>query len=500
MTFPLSISTGMELSEDEVLQAIIRQEVQLLAEELTDYDKYRDYYDGEQKLSFGTTKFKEKFGDAFPGFVDNWCGVVVDAVQERLELEGVNIPGQEDLSKKIWDILRANDLDEQQGDLHEGALVEGKAFAIVWPDDELQVRIDWNPAQLVRVRYSDDDWRRPVFAIKRWVTPSGEVRVTLYTREWVYKYTGITEQPQSGRSGVRATVPAGPPAMTWVRRTVEGESWPLANPFGEIPVVEFRNKGGSELKDVIPQQDAVNYLMINGFLATEFAAFGQRVFFGGVKAPAEGWDNTPGVIWEIQPSFDAEQKPIPQSAETFPPAELAGFINVVGMMLQHMAFTSKTPVRMFFQSDRGGRGDAPSGESLLVDDEPLIDKIENRQIRFGNSWYRVVRLIAKILDDGAAVLPTGEMRWKDPQAKYRAALVKQGATMVKDMGMPLRFVITTLGFSPDEIAALIAEIEAQEKKAEEEAEQAQANTEAQLAVQEAKATAPQPATPTPSRR
>lgn len=489
MTFPqnpLSITTGLELTDEELRQIILRTEIAHLSAELTDFNKYRDYYEGIQKLSFGTERFKAKFGLAFQGFVDNWCKVVVDATADRLEVLGISdIAGQEETLDQIWQVMLRNDLDEQQAEIHEGALVEGKSFVIVWPDpdENLRVRLDWNSAQLVRVRYSDEDWRRPVFAVKRWMTPSGQVYANLYTPSFVYKYMTAKETPRSGRSGVAATIPAGGPSYTLNPREVPGESWPLRNPFGEIPVVEFNNKNGSELRDVIPQQDAINYLLLTSFTAAEFAAFGQRGFFGGVTAPEGGWDNSPGTVWEVRPAFDADQRAIPQSAFTFPPAELNGFIGEIEMMLQHMALTSKTPVRMFHKSDRGGRGDAPSGDSLIVEDEPLIDKIENRQARFGNSWYRVVRLVAKTLGIESP-LPPGEMRWKDPRAKYRTSLVEEGAKMVK-MGIPLRFVIKTLGFSPEQIAELETLLAEQEQKAEAEK---QAALDAQVAAAEAQPT------------
>ena len=461
-----------QMSREEIDQTILRTVLKHLSEETVDLRKYRDYYDGEQKLSFGTDKFREQFGDAFEGFRDNWCGVVVDAVLDRLSIEGFEFEEEEagPNGDDIWRVFRENLINEQQKDLTEGALVEGRSAMIVWPDDELGVRIDWQPAEIVKVEYSEEDWRKPRLAVKRWRAPSGDVYVNVYTPEVVYKYLDLRETQEDSVRGPRGLVPSSSARQTgFQRREVPGEPWPLPNPFGEVPVIEFVNKRGSELSDVIPQQDAVNYMLIAGFTAAEFQAFRQRAIFTGAHAPDGGWSNEPGKVWGIPPMIDADGKPHFGSAFEFGQVSLGDYRSFVEMMLQHTALTSKTPVRMFFQSDRGGRGDAPSGESLLVDDEPLLDKIEDRQERFGNSWYQVAGLVAKGLllrDDGSIDgyrPPLGTTVWKDPRARYRTSLVDE-AVKLSSIGVPIEFLVGHLGFSEDEQEILLEMIEKEKEE------------------------------------
>ena len=510
---PLAVTDGNDLADERQRMEIVTAEIAFLNASLVEYDKFRAYYDGSQKLVFGTEKLKSEFGDAFKDYKDNWCEVVVGAVADRLEIEGIlageveesigngdqgdqsDQGDQVDLSpsSRVWDIFRDNDIDSQQADVHEGALVEGRSYVIVWPDDDLGARIDWNPAQLVRVRYSDDDWRLPVLAIKRWVTPAGDIRVNVYTPAFVYKYHQSREQgtPKPLLEGVRATIPTTILQTSLIARVVPNEPWPLPNPFGAIPIVEFANRNGSELRNVIAQQDALNYLMVSSLGATGFQAFPQRVLFTDVKEPAGGWANSPGRVWKVPPTLDPDGKPVFGSMGEFSAFDLSGFRQMVEMQLQHIALTSKTPVRMFFQSDRGGRGDAPSGDSLLVDDEPLLDKVEMRQTRFGNSWIRVAKLVAQVTN---IALPRGEMRWKDPRAKYRSSLLEEAVNM-KKVGIPTKFIIRTLSFTPDEERLLNDMLDQEEKKLEE-----QARLEQQMAVTAVtqKTQGTQPAQPTQS--
>lgn len=515
MTIPIHIplptevpADGANLSNQEVREAVIRAETQALSQEIPELDKYRSYYEGDQKLVFGTEEFRAKFGPAYANYRDNWCEVVADAVVDKLTVQGILIPEREDDGKKIWEVFKKNDMDEVQNEVHEAAIVEGKATVIAWEDRDLGVRLDFNPPQMVRVRYSDDDYRRPIFAIKQWITPSGETRVNVYTPKAVYKYTQRVANnplpPNFARRGVDALRATDTPSASLQPRRVEGEAWPLPHSFGVVPVVEFINKTSSELKNVIPHQDAINYIWISAFTAGEFSAWAQRVFHTAAHEPPGGWKNSPGMIWRIPVIPDAEGKALPFSMGEFRPAQLDGFRQLIETQLQSMAHTSKTPVRLFFKSDRGGRGDAPSGESLIVEDEPLLEKVANRQSRFGNSWYRIAGLIAKGLK--LPVLPPGEMRWKDTRAKYRTTLLAEAKVMF-DMGVPLDFLVEHMAFSPEEIEVLRQKIEIDVAKKEEEAEKEMENqvmmveksAEAKAAVAPKPTAKPASSSPTPKR-
>ena len=50
--------------------------------------KCGSYYNGEHKMAFTTSQFRQTFGNLFAAFADNWCDLVVDAAAERLRVEG----------------------------------------------------------------------------------------------------------------------------------------------------------------------------------------------------------------------------------------------------------------------------------------------------------------------------------------------------------------------------------------------------------------------------
>lgn len=441
---------------DEIQQAVIRTELKNLTEDLEAFEKYRSYYSGQQKLAYSTEKFTATFGKTFEGFRDNWCKPVVRAVEHKIAVEGFRFEREEtELTRQVWEALRRNDIDEQQNDLTNGVLVEGRAYGIVWPDDDLGVRFDWQPAQNVRIRYSETDWRKADWAIKRWRTPTGDVYITIYYPDRIEKYQQTKDPNTYTISGVRGTIPGTSPTQSLTKRTVPGEPWPLPNPFGEVPVVEFGNQDGSELVDVIPQQDALNKILVDMLVTSEFQAFKQRVLVSGANEPSEGWRNDPGRIWHIPPTYDSDLKAVQTQFGTFDASDPGNYVKIVEMFLQHIALTSSTPVRYFYNTDRGGRGDAPSGESLRVEDQQLIDKVAVKQVRLGNAWYKVAVLTAKALTGRyKAKFPLGEPVWRDTQSVYRVALLNEAILMQK-LGVPYEFIVKKIGLKPDEVETLL---------------------------------------------
>ena len=481
-------------ADEEVMRtAIIRSELQALTEESVLMDLHRDYFEGDQPLTYSTEVFHEVFGDAFEGFSDNWCKVVVNATLDRLKLLGFNFDDDDDFtkSKEIWAAMKLNDIDEQQIDLHEGVLVESQAYMIVWPgEEEDEVQLDWQPGQLVRVFYDPDNRRKPLWAVKRWATDFGETFVTFYTDEFVYKFkeageADINERTESSPNALTEIpgIPGGFGGLT--PRKVDGEPHPLSHDYGRVPIVEFNNPSyASEIRDTVPQQDAINKTLLDMMISGEYTADPQKWIETMANAPEGGWKSGPGEVWHFTPSFDAEMKQVPGQFGTFDVGTPDNFVKPVEMWLQHVAHTSSTPVRYFFASDRGGRGDSPSGESQLVDDKPLNDKVKKKHTFLGNRWLEVANLVDLTLGGEGDL--TGEPVWEDPRHDFKMALIQEAAAMVT-MGIPIGFVADRIGLNPEEVVAL-TELLAQAKVEEEAA--AEREMVMQEKAMEAKAQAP----------
>lgn len=452
---PLPLEPQPRLDDDTLLE-FISLDAQRLTEDLEVFEEYRDYYEGEQTLNFATENFADAFGDAFRDFRSNWMEVVIAAMEERLDLQHINIRNEqgsldENQSTEIWDTLFLNEFEELQLEVYNGALVEGRSYVIVWPDEVLGARVDANFAQNVRVSYSPFDSRVIERAIKRWVTDDGGQRLTFYTRDFIYKYKIDpigTQEPEDVQ--VRDT--------GWVELPTEESgdpSWPLPNPFGEVPVVEFHNKGWkSELRDLIPLQDALNMDMRKMMVSGEFYATPVDYIVTSNEEPDGGWKASPGFIWHIQPEVDFEGNVLPVQVGRLEPSRPDSFLTMVETYLQHIAAISKTPAYYFYLSSKqGGRGDAPSGEALRVAETGLLKKIQMLQRLWGVRWLRVARLIAMSLGGfGDDPIPIrGESVWTHPMAHFLTILLEEARMMIDDLGLPPEYAWRHIGLTEDQV-------------------------------------------------
>lgn len=457
----------------DTLQEIISRDAQRLTESLEELDEYRDYYSGEQELNFATQDFIDAFGDQFRDFRSNWMDVVVGAMEERLDLQRILLRSEagtveEDLSDRVWDALSLNEFEELQLETYNGALVEGRSYVIVWPDEALGARIDANFAQNIYVTYSPYDSRVIERAIKRWVTDDGGQRLTLYTRDFIYKFyiEGTGQDPEDVQ--VRDT--------GWIEYPTElsgDPSWPLPNPFGEVPIVEFHNRGWkSELRDLIPLQDALNMDMRKMMVGGEYLAEPINYMVTSNEEPDGGWKAQPGVIWTIQPEVDFEGNVLPVQVGQLPPGAPDAFLSIIETYLQHIAAISRTPSYYFYLSSKqGGRGDAPSGEALRVAETGLLKKVQMLHRLWGIRWLRVARLIAMALGSFAdeEIPVRGESIWTHPMAHFLSLLLDEAAAMMTQLGLPPEFAWRHIGLNEEQIEEARAFMDQQ--KAEEEAKE-----------------------------
>lgn len=440
--------------DDDTLAQIIRVDAGAMTNNLDELDQHRDYYDGIQELNFSTQEFIDTFGDAFTDLRSNWMTVVVEAMEERLDVQRIRMRDEEgntddELNDAIWNVLLNNEMEQLQTDITNGALVESRSYALIWPDEIKGARVDFQPAQNMVVTYHPDDIKVIDRAVKRWVTPDGGQRLTIYTRDFLYKYK-IASQGQDADD-------VQPRDTGWEALDVaeSGDpSWPLPNPFGEVPIVEFWNRGHrSELRDVIPLQDALNKTLRDMLVANEYQAQNIIYIVTSNEEPDGGWKASPGTVWHIQPEVDYEGNVLPVEVGTVNASTPDNFIATTETFLQHIAAISRTPAHYFYLSSKqGGRGDAPSGEALRVAETGLLKKVQKLQELWGLRWMRVARLISMALgnfDPETSIL--GETVWTHPMAHFQSILLEEGRQMIADLGLPPSMAWRHIGLTEEQI-------------------------------------------------
>ena len=156
-----------------------------------------------------------------------WGSLVVDSVQDRLEVTGIE-SDDEDVDDTLWGVWQDNKMDSESKLAHKTSLIAGRSFALVWPDDETgqpEISLD-GPGQMI-VQYEEGSRHERAAAMRFWMSDDERVPyANLYLPDGIYKFIGPKDS--YGPSGVR-----------WEQRNVEGEPWPVPNPWNVVPVVEL---------------------------------------------------------------------------------------------------------------------------------------------------------------------------------------------------------------------------------------------------------------------
>jgi hypothetical protein len=400
------------------------------------YTMLWQYYDGAQPLVYSTERLKSIFRSINVRFSENWCGAVVNAAVDRLNLTGLEVSQRKDTTERLADLFASTDMGLDSDDVHLGALVCGESYVIVWPDDDGAVEAYYNDPRLVHAQYDADNPKRMSWAAKRWVTDDGTYRLTMYYPDRIeYFYTAAKAE---NVTDARAYTPAEIPSA--------------ANPYGVIPVFHFRRATRavrSELKDVIPLQDAINKLFSDMMVAAEFGAFRQRYIIS--QADVSMLKNSPNEIWNLPASDGTGQ---PTQVGEFAQTELGTYLDAIDRLATAIAIITRTPKHYLL-----AQGGDPSGEALITMEAPLTRKVARYQERFSATWKQVAAFMLRL--GGVAVDASQIVPQYDPIATVQPLTQAQVGVLKDQLGVSKKQIQRELGYTDDQIAQMATEREAQ---------------------------------------
>ncbi len=422
------------------------------------------YYRGQHPLCYASEEFARYMGDRFQGFNDNWCQPIAQIPAERMDVRGILLDSNavrpdEDLGR-IW---RTNDCERGSSETFVVALAAARAFALVWgdPGDEDTPLITWERPDQVIVGY-EAGTRRGVAGLNLWADDdAGMEYATLYTGERLWKFQ---------RRGAHAYIqheprPAVLPSGGWQpRQPSTDDVWPLPNPLGQLPLVEFRNQTLlddapiSDIDGVIAMQNAINLIWAYLMNALDFASLPQRVVTGadvpripilddqGQQIGSRPVDLNQLIQERILWVPGADAKIGEWSA-----ANLDVFSAVIERAIEHIAAQTRTPPHYLI-----GKVANLSAEALTAAESGLVSKTGERVTYFTPSIRRIFSLVALAQGDEAKAKAaiSGRVMWKDIQ--FRALAQKVDALQkMKDIGFPFEFLAEEYGLEPHEVARVL---------------------------------------------
>ncbi|RLV10541.1 hypothetical protein CTZ27_03100 [Streptomyces griseocarneus] len=397
-----------------------------LTSSLPEMRRYAEYYEGEhQRLAFSQARFKAEFREVFEKWRDNFCGLIVDSATERMAVSGFRIPETPGVDKDAREFWQRGSMDALSTAVHLDAMVQVRAYVLVWPGKDGEPAIQPVSAEEMVVQYKPGSRSELEAAARFFVDDWGRQWVTLWTEDYVYEVTrGRTEWEQGTRS---------------------------RNPIGKVPVVPFHNRSRisgdpySDLANVIPLQDAINKTVSDALTASEFAAWPQRYVSGlEIQEDADGRPIEPFKV-AVDKLLQAED-PAARFGQ-FEAASLSNYADLVNLLVQHMSSISRTPSHYFLVNG----GNPPSGESIISAEAGLVAKVRERMLYFGEAWEAVIRLCFAFKGDKRADAWSMETVWRDPEYRTEAQHI-DALLKLKQLNVPEEQLWSDAGYSPSQIS------------------------------------------------
>lgn len=424
----------MKLSSDLLVELL-----QVLDAPQGKYAELERYATGQQPLAFISPESRKALGDRLTRMASNIPALAVNSIVERLRVSGFS-------DGRAWGLFTASDLDQLAADAMRDALLYGQGFVLVWSQDGRPVASVESPRECAVLRDPAD--RQVVAGVKRYHTKT-ETHAYLYLPDRVEHHVANT-----------------PGAATAGFDLVET----VVNPLGVVPLVPIDN-GDSEIRDLLPLVDALNKILLDMLVASEAAGKPRRYIAGLelVKRPVLNDDGTPmvdddgePVVKLVSPIDDVNtiQTMVSEDSDTkfgqLPASDLSGFREGVQVIISQLSACSSLPAHYLSPLTAA---QVPSADGLRAAEASLTARAESKQIAFGRAWEQIGRLLIAVAEGSDPAGIPLRVQWASAATRSVAQEADAAVKLFQSGLLSRRATLQRLGFSEDEIAAELEQIQ-----------------------------------------
>jgi len=395
-------------------------------------EKLHRYYDGDHDLPSLPERCNDDIKALRMWAVVNLCPLVVNAVDERLEVQGFKFARQPDPGDvNVWDsIWQPNQMDAVSGLVMQESLIARRSFCLVWPNEDGTPAIYPETPAEVLVDYQPGSRAVRRAAIKSFADGDRVTDVTMWTADTVHRW----------RSDSRIAAHVASLELVEV----------YANPMGVVPVVEFlslpdlRGVPHSELdRGVLRIQDSITKTKFDRLVLQEFQAFPQR-WATGIEPEVD--ENGIAVApFRVGPNRIAVNESNDVTFGQWDAADLKPLLDATTADIHAMAAVTKTPVHYL-----AAEFSNVSADAIRAAEAGLVKKVVGHQRTYGEAWEEVIRLALSIIDDPRSTDQSSFIEWSDPETRTIAELAD--ATVKLAPFIPEDEVWARLGYSPQQRA------------------------------------------------
>lgn len=405
-------------------------------------DEADAYLEGKQPLKYMAPALEEEFGGRVTQLVINWPRIITEQYENVLDVTGFRVPtadGDTTGSKTttdelLWQIWKANDLDEGAPLLHTESIGLGCAYTITGPgespDDAPIVTVE-SPMQAYARR--SPRTRKVEAGIKRWSEGAEKDKV-----EW-----GTLYLPD-------ARITFRKDGKDWVEdsRWAHGLGSPLIVPFPNRPRM-LAPDGISEFADIIPTANAINKMATDMMISAEFHAMPRRYAFGLRKEdfqdengnPISDWKKLAGGIWASEVVGNDVQ------VGQFPETDLANFHSSIKLLFQIASIQAALPS---YVASFSGEGNPASADAIKAAEITKNKRAERKVTVLGGAWAETARNQLRVLKQYTPEMVGIETNFRPVATPTIAQVADASVKLVQQGVIPPQQARIDLGYTPEE--------------------------------------------------
>jgi hypothetical protein len=216
--------------------------------------------------------------------------------------------------------------------------------------------------------------------------------------------------------------------------------------------------GVSEMADVLDLADALNKLVADMMVTSEFYArprrwaTGLEIVVDDQGDPVKPFSAALDDMWQSE----APETKFGQ----FDAARLDGYADAVALVTQQIGALTGLPPHYL-----GLHGDQPaSADAIRSAEASLVARAYARQKTFGAAWADVARLMVAVQTGLDASALDVEVMWANPETRTPSQTV-DSIVKLKSIGLPMSFLLDELGLTPAQAQRVLAEINAEATRA-----------------------------------
>lgn len=386
------------------------------------------YYNAEQIIQDLGISIPPELRDL--RIVMGWPRLAVDALDERLDVEGFGFPDSDDADEGIWEIWQDNNLDEEAPLAHLDALIFSRAYIAVGSREDSGLPLVTVESPLSMTDNWDARRRRVGNALHLY----GSDEAALYLPD----QTITVHRDSGGRWEI-------------ISRDQHNLGFP--------PVMRMANRqrthdrsGRSEITaEVMSITDAGCRTLLGLEIAREFYAAPQRWILGASEKAFQDSEGNPKTAWEtwtgrVLALERDEEGNLPQVGQ-FTPYNPVVYREIVNTYAELMSSHTGLPAGYL-----GLTHDNPaSADAIRMSTDRLVQRARRRQRAFEGAWEGAMRLALWFRDgeipDKAAQIET---MWRNPEIPTPAATTDAVTKQITSGYLPAESDVTgeVLGYTP----------------------------------------------------